>query len=67
MLHAIGTEMAGHRDMPMGEHDPQALSSGDAVDALQRMTDVEAQLVARVQELLTEHQAALDAVRAEQR
>ena len=44
MLHAIGTEMAGQRDMPMGDHDLQALSSGEAIDALERMTRVEAQL-----------------------
>ena len=65
MLHAISTEMAGYQDMPMGEHDLQALSSGDAIDALNRMTRVEAQLVARVQELLTEHQAILDAIRTD--
>jgi hypothetical protein len=65
MLHAIGTEMAGQRDMPMGEHDLQALSSGEPIDALQRMTRVEAQLVARVQEQLTEHQAILDATRSD--
>ena len=65
MLHAISTEMAGHQDMPMGEHDLQALSSGDVIDALDRMTRVEAQLVARVQEQLTEHQAILDAIRTD--
>ncbi len=62
MLHAIGTEMAGHQDMPMGEHDLQALSSQEAIDALERMTSVEAQVVARVQEALTEHQTILDAI-----
>ena len=65
MLHAIGTEMAGQQDMPMGEHDLQALSSGEAIDALKRMTRVEAQLFARVQEALTEHQAILDAIRSD--
>lgn len=65
MLHAIGTEMAGHQHMPMGEHDLQALSSAEALDALNRMTRVEAQLVARVQEQLTEHQAILDASRSD--
>ena len=30
MLRAIGAEMAGHREMPMGDHDLRALSSGDA-------------------------------------
>jgi hypothetical protein len=47
MLQAIGTEMAGQKDMPMGEHHVEALSSGEAIDALERMTGVEAQLIAR--------------------
>ena len=64
-LHAIGTEMAAHKDMPMGEHDVQALSSGEAIDALRHMTRVEAQLVARVQEQLAEHQAMLDGMRSD--
>ena len=51
--------------MPMGDHDLQALSSGEAIDALERMTRVEAQLVARVHEALTEHQAMLEAVRSD--
>ena len=65
MLHALGTEMAGHQDMPMGEHDLHALSSGDAIDALTRLSRVEEQLVARVQEQLTEHQAILDTIRSD--
>lgn len=64
MLKAIGSEMAGYTDMAMGEHDLEALSSGEAIDALERVTGVEAQLVARVQEQLTEHQAILDAIRS---
>ena len=62
LLHAIGTEMAAQRDMPMGDHDFQALSSGEPIDALERMTRVEAELVARLHEALTEHQAMLDAI-----
>ncbi len=62
MLQTIGTEMAGHEEMPMGEHDLQALSSGEAVDALERMVRVEARLVAQIREGLAEHQAILDAI-----
>ena len=64
MLHAIGTEMAGHQDMPMGEHDLRALSSGEAIDALERTTRVEARVIAWVQEQLTEHQAILAEIRS---
>jgi hypothetical protein len=67
MLYAIGAEMAGHRDMPMGDHDLQALSSGEVVDALEGMIRVESRLIARVQQQLTEHRAILDAIRSDQR
>jgi hypothetical protein len=66
MLHAIGAEMVGHREMPMGEHDLRALSSGEVVDALKGMIRVESQLVARVPQQLTEHRAILDAIRSDQ-
>jgi hypothetical protein len=66
MLHAIGAEMAGHQEMPMGEHDLQALSSVEVVDALEGMIRVESQLIARVQQQLTEHRAILDAIRPDQ-
>jgi hypothetical protein len=67
MLHAIGAEMADHREMPMGEHDLQALSAGQVVDALEGMIRVESQLIARVQQQLTEHQAILATIRADHR
>ena len=67
LLHAIGTEMAAQRDMPMSDHDLQALSSGEAIDALERMSRVDAQLVARVHEALTEHQTMLDAIGSDPR
>ena len=66
MLRAIGAEMAGHREMPMGDHDLRALSSGDAVNALDGMIRVESQLISRVQQQLTEHRAILDAIRADE-
>lgn len=50
----------------MGEHDLQALSSGEVVDALEGMIRVESQLIARVQQQLTEHRAILDAIRSDQ-
>jgi hypothetical protein len=64
MLQAIGTEMAEQRDMPMGEHDVQAMSPTDVTDALEEMVRAEAQLAALVQQQLTEHQAILDGMRS---
>ena len=64
MLHAIGAERAEQQDTPMGEHDLQAMSPSEVSDAVEGMIRVEAQLVALVQQQLTEHQAILDAIRA---
>jgi hypothetical protein len=64
MLQAIGTEMAEQRDMPMGEHDVHAVSPTDVTDALEGMVRAEAQLVALVQQQLTQHQAILDGMRS---
>ena len=67
MLRGIGAEMANHREMPMGEHDLQALSAGEVVDALEGMIRVEAQLIARVEQQLTEHRAILGTIRSDHR
>lgn len=63
-LQAIGTEMARHRDMPMGQHELQAMSRRDVIDALEGMIRAEAQLVARLQQHLAEHQAMVDGMRS---
>lgn len=59
MLDALGEEMAGHQDMPMGAHDLEALSSRPATEALARMVRAETELVALVEQQLAEHQAML--------
>ena len=64
LLQAIGTEMAEQQDMPMGEHDLEAMSPSDVTDALEGMIRAEAQLAALVQQQLTEHQTILDAMRS---
>jgi hypothetical protein len=62
MLQAISTEMATHRDMPIGQHDYEAMSQGDVVDALESMIGAEAQLVDRLEQHLAEHRAMVDAM-----
>jgi hypothetical protein len=58
-LDTLAEEMAGHQDMPMGEHDIDALSSREATDALAGMIEAEAKLLTLVQQQLTEHKAML--------
>jgi hypothetical protein len=60
MLGALGDEMAGCRDMPMGAHDLDALSSPAVTKALARMVRVEAELAALVEDQLAQHRAMLD-------
>lgn len=62
MLQAIAKEMATHQDMPLGQHDFEAMSQAEMVDALQSMVKVEAQLVERLKQHLAEHRAMLDAM-----
>lgn len=62
MLQAIATEMATHQDMPLGQHDFEAMSRGDVVDALESMVRAEAQLVERLERHLAEHRAMVDAM-----
>jgi len=56
--------MARQRDMPMGQHELQAMSRRDVIDALEGMIRAEAQLVAQLQQHLAEHQAMVDAMRS---
>lgn len=62
MLNAIGDEMAGCREMPMGAHDLDALSRPPVTEAMTRMIRAETDLVAFVEQQLTHHRAMLDDV-----
>jgi hypothetical protein len=44
-LRAIAEEMAGYRDLPMGRHDPHAVSSPKAFRAFESFVTVEHQLL----------------------
>lgn len=62
MLQAIATEMAKQQDMRPGQHDLEAMSWVDVVDALESMVGAEAQLVERLEQHLAEHRAMVDAM-----
>jgi hypothetical protein len=54
LLEATATEMAGYRDLPMGRHDPKAMSSPAVVEAFKRFVEIERELVGLLQERVRE-------------
>jgi hypothetical protein len=50
-LRGIGAEMAAARDLPMGRHDQQAMSSPEVAEAFQRLVGAKQQLLALLQEM----------------
>jgi hypothetical protein len=61
-LEATADELAGYRDLPMGRHDEEAMSSPAAVEALKRLVDVEQDLLALLQQRLEHDRKILGAV-----
>jgi hypothetical protein len=59
LLEATGEEMAGYRDLPMGKHDPKAMSSPRAVETFQSLVKAEGDLVALLQERVKEDRGML--------
>jgi hypothetical protein len=55
--------MAGYRDLPMGKHDPGAMSSSKAVQAVERFVNVEAELAAMLQRRLEADRVMLEQMR----
>jgi len=67
-LGALAAEMAGYRDLPMGRHDPAALSSSPLIGAFAKFLKVEQELCAlleksieRAQQMLAQSRAAPEA------
>jgi hypothetical protein len=58
-LRAIGEEMAGYRDLPMGRHDEEAMSSPDVAEAFTRFVTAERELLALLQNRMEQDQRML--------
>jgi len=58
-LRALATKMAGYRDLPMGRHDPAALSSRPVVEAFAKFLKVERELDALLQKSVEQGQQML--------
>jgi hypothetical protein len=63
-LETLGEEMAGYRDLPMGTHDPEAMSAPEVAAAFDRYVNVERELLALLQERVEEDQHILADMRA---
>ena len=58
-LRGIGQEMAVARDLPMGRHDQQAMSSPEVAEAFQRLVRAKQELLALLQRMVEQDQGML--------
>jgi hypothetical protein len=61
-LRAIAGEMAAARDLPMGRHDTQALSSPEVADAFRQFITAKQELAATLERMAEEDQRLLAAM-----
>jgi hypothetical protein len=61
-LAAIAEEMAGSRELPMGRHDEEALSSAAIAEAFDRFVTVKQELVALLEQQLEQDRQLLSAM-----
>jgi hypothetical protein len=61
-LRAIAGEMAAARDLPMGRHDPQALSSPEVADAFRHFVKAKQELLATLQGMAEQDERLLAAM-----
>jgi hypothetical protein len=48
-LEAIGKQMVGYRDLPMGRHDEKAMAASAVVESFQRFVELEQELLTLLQ------------------
>ena len=58
-LRGIGQEMAAARDLPMGRHDEQAMSSPEVAEAFQRLVGAKQELLVLLQRMAEQDQQLL--------
>jgi hypothetical protein len=64
-LRATAGEMAAQRELPMGRHDPDRMTSSKAVAAFEHLVQVEQELAALLRQRQVEHEQMLAAARGE--
>ena len=63
-LHALGREMAGYRDLPMGRHDLAAMTTPAVGDAFEKFVALERELASLLEHRLEEDEPMLTEMRA---
>ena len=62
-LEAIGRQMAGYRELPMGRHDEKAMAAPAVVESFQRFVELEQELLTLLQRRLEHDRQMLVAMR----
>jgi hypothetical protein len=62
-LQAIARQMAGYRDLPMGRHDPEAMSAPEVVEAFERFVSAEEEALMLLQSRMQEDRQLLAEMR----
>lgn len=66
-IEALAEQMASYRDLPMGRHDVEVMTSPEAAQALERLVNVEQDLSSLLDERLEEHRLILGELRSSSR
>jgi hypothetical protein len=61
-LEAIGKQMAGYRDLPMGRHDEKAMAAPAVVESFQKFVGLEQELLALLQRRIEQDRQMLVAM-----
>ena len=62
-LHALASQMAGYRDLPMGPHDEAAMAGPQFTGAFERFVAAERELAGFLEEQIAEYGAMLEEMR----
>ena len=63
-LRVAAEQMAGYRNLPMGKHDPDAMTSSRVLEAFEAFVKVENELLTLLQGMVKQDQQMLAAIRA---
>lgn len=61
-LEAVARDLADQRDLPMGQHDMEALAGGEQAEAFERYVRVKRELLELLNDTLTDDEAMLRAM-----
>ncbi len=63
-LVAVSEQMAAYRDLPMGRHDLEAMSTPEAADAFEELVNIEQELLSLLADRLEQHRPLLSELRS---